>query len=155
MAAVTLAVQMENEYLGFDFVDEMIQEANVGDVVTLTYDFGAGLQKIVGTYEGRETRESGETFLWVREQDKGKTRYAIPTGMVEGLRVEARAENLPVALRPATHQPQDNGPVEGPTTKQGTLPAYIAKRQNLTESHHLRSREGRTCARLDYEGMML
>lgn len=134
MAAVTLAVQMENEYLGFDFAEEMVAEARVGDIVTLTYDFGSGPQRIVGTYEGRETRDSGETFVWVTEKDQGHTRYAIPMGMVEGLRVEARAEHLPTVAH------------------SGVTLATPKARHDLP--HHLRSREGRVCARLDYEGMV-
>lgn len=148
MAAVTLAVLMENDYLGFDFAEEMVATAEVGDVVTLTYDFGDGLRKIVGTFEGRETRESGEVFVWVREQDKTQTRYAIPMGMVEGLRVEARAGTLPVAPRPEAHTPEPPAPAPAGNRKRR------ARRRYDSTVHSGASEFGRSCARIDYDGQV-
>lgn len=133
MSAVTLALINEQDYLGFDYVDAQIEDAQVGDVVSLSYDFGAGPKKIVGTFGGTETRESGERFVWVTEQDAERTRYAIPEGMVEALRIEAKASSLPLTSAGA---------------------GASRKRHNLTESHDHRSTYGRVCARLDYEGMI-
>jgi hypothetical protein len=179
MSAVTLAVQMENDYLGFDFAEEMVENANVGDVVTLTYDFGDGPRRVVGTYEGRETRDSGEVFVWVLERDAAQARYAIPMGMVEGLRIEARATSLPeqgervvlacddkecgatVTNVPADASPDDrrcprcHGATHEVTNAATAKAIGTATKPRHDLSHHLRSREGRVCARLDYEGMVL
>jgi hypothetical protein len=137
MAAVTLAFTSEQEYLGFDVVDAQIEDAHVGDVVSVNYDFGAGIRKIVGEFEGTETRDSGEVFVWVREADKTHTRYAIPEAMVETLRIEARKESLPTvetaAARVTPKRARAHRTLDG-------LPSAAY---------------GRACARLDYEGAVI